>query len=175
MKFLFSSVALSALAIIAVASPQSPKATETVKVGGKSITITYFAPSVRGRQIFGDGGLISKDPNYPVWRAGADFATVIDTEADLQIGTVSVPKGTYSLYVDVKDPNNWQLIVNKKTGQWGLDYPQADNLGQVKMTMTKPTSPVEVLKYTLSSEGANKAKLQLAWENHVASVSVSVK
>jgi hypothetical protein len=34
----------------------------------------YGAPSVRGRQIFGDGGLVSKDWTYPVWRAGANAA-----------------------------------------------------------------------------------------------------
>jgi len=34
---------------------------------------------------------------------------------------------------------------------------------------------VELLKYTLSDAGGNKAKLQLEWENHAASVLMTVK
>jgi hypothetical protein len=75
----------------------------------------------------------------------------------------------------VKDPNNWELIVNKDTGQSGLDYTVARDLGRVKMTMSKPPALVERLKYTLTSQGANKFTLQLAWENHIASVSGTVK
>jgi hypothetical protein len=154
---------------------QSPAATAAVTVGGKNITIKYAAPSVRGRQIFGEGGLISKDSTYPVWRAGANSATALHTDADLDIGGLAVPKGDYTLFVNVKDPNQWELIVNKQTGQWGLTYAQAQDLGRVKMTMAKPAASVETLKYTLTDAGGNKAKLQLDWESHSASVPVTVK
>ncbi len=154
---------------------QSPPATATATIGGKNITIKYSAPSVRGRPIFGDTGLVSKDATYPVWRAGANSATALHTDADLDLGGLSVPKGDYTLFVNVKDPNNWELIVNKQTGQWGLTYNQGQDLGRVKMTMSKPSSPVETLKYTLSSTGGNRGKLQLEWENHVASVPITVK
>jgi hypothetical protein len=49
------------------------------------------------------------------------------------------------------------------------------DLGRVKMTMSKPPAPIEKLKYTLSDLGGNKAKLQLEWENHIASVPITVK
>ena len=54
--------------------PKSPPATESATIGGKTITITYSSPSVNGREgkIFTKDGLISKDPHYPVWRAGAN-------------------------------------------------------------------------------------------------------
>jgi hypothetical protein len=61
--------------------------------------IRYAAPSVRGRQIFGEGGLLSRDPMYPAWRAGANSATSSHTDADLDVGGLSVPKGEYTLYV----------------------------------------------------------------------------
>ena len=86
-----------------------------------------------------------------------------------------MPKGSYTLYCWVKNPDAWELIVSKETGQWGLEYNASRDLGRVKMTMSKPASTVEVLKYTLSSEGANKLRLQLAWEKHVASVLITVK
>src|SRR5437588_12691208 len=108
---------------IAAAQRPSPSAEASKTIKGKQITIKYSAPSVRGRQVFGDGGIISKDPNYPVWRAGANSATTLTTEGDLDIGGLKVPKGTYTLYVLLGQPQ-WKLIVNKQTGQWGLEYHQ---------------------------------------------------
>src|SRR3954453_22678656 len=82
------------------AQQPSPAATATGTIGAASITIQYSAPSVRGRQIFGPGNLLSKDPTYPVWRAGANDATTLRTSADLDLGGLGVPRGTYTLYVN---------------------------------------------------------------------------
>src|SRR5689334_6207100 len=79
------------------AQEDSPAATASVAVNGKTISIKYSAPSVRGRVIFGAGNLVSKDPTYPIWRAGANAATLLQTDTDLMIGTLAVPKGSYSL------------------------------------------------------------------------------
>jgi hypothetical protein len=156
--------------------PKSPPATESATIGGKTITISYSSPKVRGREghIFSKDGLISKNPGYPVWRAGANAATTLVTDGDLTIGTLSVPKGKYTLFVDISNPDAWELIVNKQTGEWGLKYDKAQDLGRVKMTMTKPSAMVEDLKYTLKDLGGNKGKLTLEWENHVASVHLAV-
>jgi Protein of unknown function (DUF2911) len=153
----------------------SPPAETSVTIGGKSISIKYSAPSVRGRQIFGPGGLLSNDATYPVWRAGANNATALHTAATLNIKGLTVPPGDYTLYVMVKDPNAWELIVNKQTGQWGTEYSQAQDLGRVKMDMSKPPSKVETYKMTLSSAGGANGKLQLEWENHAASVPFTAK
>jgi len=162
-------------AFASLAPAQSSSARATVTVAGKTLTIRYSAPAVRGRQIFGDGGLVSRDPTYPAWRAGANAATAFHTDADLDVGGLSVPKGDYTLYVWVKDPQAWELIINKQTGQWGLRYDASRDAGRVKMTMSKPPAPIETLKYTLADEGGNKVKLQLEWENHIASVPITVQ
>jgi hypothetical protein len=175
MKSLLICGALVAAASLAFA--QSPAATESKTIGGKKIEIKYSSPRVNNRagKIFTKDGLISHDQTYPAWRAGANSATAFHTDADLDIGGLSVPKGDYTLFVDIADPDNWQLIVNKQTGQWGLTYNKAQDLGRVKMTMSKPPAPIENLKYTLTDAGANKGKLELAWENHIASVPITVK
>ena len=168
---------LIALAAVAVplAAQTSPEVTESLAIGGKTISIRYCAPSVRGRKIFGEGGQISTDPNYPVWRAGANSATAFHTDADLKVGGLHVPKGDYTLYALVKDPDAWTLIINKQTGQWGLTYNPGQDLGRITMTMAKPPSPIEVMKYTLTNEGGGKANLQLAWADHIASVPITVQ
>ena len=154
---------------------QSPPAQTSVTLAGKTVSIHYSAPSVRHRKIFGPGGLLSQDPTYPAWRAGANSATSFHTDGDLTIGNLTVPKGDYTIYVWVADPDNWQLILSRQTGQWGLEYNAKMDLGRVKMTMSKPPAPVEVYKMTLSAAGAKSGKLELAWENHIASVPITAK
>ena len=65
--------------ILAAASvfAQSPPGRATASIGGKSVSIQYSAPSVRGRKIFGEGGLLSRDPTYPVWRAGLNAPAIL--------------------------------------------------------------------------------------------------
>ena len=105
---------------------------------------------------------------------GANEATSLTTEADLDINGLKVPAGSYTLYV-FPEANQWQLVVNKQTGQWGTVYNKGQDLGRVKMTMSKTTAPVETYKMTLSGEGGNKGKLTLEWENIVASVPFTVQ
>ena len=74
--------------------PASPPGTATFTFAdGKTITVDYSRPSVKGRTIF--GGLV---PFGKVWRTGANSATTLKTNTDLTIGGTSVPAGTYTLY-----------------------------------------------------------------------------
>ena len=173
---LFAATALLAQEKPPAGPPKSPPATATATIAGKTITITYSSPRVRGRagHIFTSDGLISHDPHYPVWRAGANAATTLKTDADLTIGDLSVPAGTYTLFVDISDPANWVLIVNKKNGEWGLAYDSTQDLGKTKMTMSAPPSLVEDLTYTITDNGGGKGTLTLAWENMSASVPIHV-
>lgn len=154
--------------------PLSPSKSTSVAINGKTITINYSAPSLRGRKVFGPDGIISKDGTYPVWRAGANAATALHTEADLTIGSLTVPKGDYTLYV-ATDANPWQLIISKQTGQEGSEYNKDQDLGRVRMQISKPAAPIETYKMTLSGAGGNKGKLQLEWENVVAAVDFTAK
>lgn len=155
-------------------APLSPPADTSITIAGKILTVKYSAPSVRGRKMFGEGGIISKDSTYPVWRMGANTATAFHTDADLAIKGLAVPKGDYSLYA-VVNVTQWQLILNKQTGQSGMTYDPAQDLGRVPMDMSKPAAPIEMYKITLSSTGANSGKLQVEFENFLASVPFTVK
>lgn len=168
--------ALIALAILASAETKSGL-TESVTISGKAISIKYSSPAVNGRvgKLFGKDGLIGGDDNYPVWRAGANEATALHTDTALEIGGLAVPKGDYTMFINLANLASWELIINKQTGQSGLAYDVKQDLGRVKMTMSKPPALVEQMKYTLSNTGANKGKLELAWENQVASVTFTVK
>jgi hypothetical protein len=148
--------------------PLSPPATTSVTINGKKLTLAYSAPSIRGRKIM--GGLV---PYGRVWRTGADNATTFQTDAALDIGGLKVPKGTYTIYT-LPGASQWQLIVNKQTGQWGTEYNQGQDLGRVKMTLAQTPSPVEKLKIELLATSANQGLLKLTWEKTVVSVPFTV-
>jgi hypothetical protein len=152
--------------------PKSPAATESATVAGKTVSITYSSPAVKGRagKLFSKDGQIGHDPTYPVWRAGANAATKLHTDGNLTLGSLAVPPGDYSLYVDVSDPDNWVLVVNTVATQWGTVYDKTKDLGRVPMTMAKPAETIENLKYSLTD-----GTLTLGWENHIASVPFTVK
>jgi hypothetical protein len=146
----------------------SPPAKASVTVAGKQITVDYFAPSMRGRRIM--GGLV---PYNEVWCTGANVATGLTTEADLQIGSLKLPKGTYSIWT-LPTQKEWTLIVNKQHGQHHLDYEPERDFGRTKMNLKSLSSPVEVMKIELVSTGAKTGTLGVIWETTEAWIPFTV-
>lgn len=146
----------------------SPRMNVAVAIDGKKIKVGYGAPSMRGRKIM---GLLV--PYNEVWCAGANDATSLDSDVDLDIAGLKVPKGSYTLWT-LPNANEWKLIVSKQTGVWHTEYDAQHDLGRVKMDVTTLPAPVERLKFELASVGNNKARLSLRWETTEASVPITV-
>jgi hypothetical protein len=170
--FRLRSTVLAGLAIACTAFGQrytSPPASAAVEVAGKKISVEYYAPSMHGRKIMGE--LV---PFGKVWCPGANVATGLTTEADLQIGgTLKLPKGTWSIWA-IPGEKEWTLIVNKQSGQHHLDYDSAEDFGRAKMTVKTLSTPVETFRIEVSSNGGNKGTLSLIWETTEASIPFTV-
>ena len=74
-------------------------------------------------------------------RTGANAATTLNTETDLTIGSLLVPKGTYTLYT-IPGEKEWTLV--RQQTDWpvgGTSYDAKQDLGRTKMTVKtiKPT------------------------------------
>jgi hypothetical protein len=149
--------------------PLSPPARTSVAIAGKKLTIAYSSPLIRGRKIM--GGLV---PYGRWWRTGADNATTFQTDADLDLGGLRVPKGTYTIYT-LPGATEWQLIINKQTGQWGTEYNQPQDLGRVKMNLAQTPALVDSFKIELLSTGGNKGLLKMTWERTEVSVPFTVQ
>jgi hypothetical protein len=149
--------------------PSPPAQAQCKLADGKSITIDYSSPRAKGRKIFGD--LV---PYGQVWRTGANEATTFVTEANLTVGGKSVPAGNYTIFT-VPNADKWTLIVNKKTGEWGIPYKyESDELVRADMKVSATASPVENFAIELASAGG-KCTLNISWENTQASVGISEK
>jgi hypothetical protein len=150
-------------------SRPSPAEKATCDLGGGTITTDYSSPRVKGRKIF--GGLV---PYGEVWRTGANEATTFVTTAEVEVGGKTVPAGSYTIFT-VPNPDKWTLIINKKTGEWGIPYKyESDELGRVDMKVSKVSSPVE--DFTISYEkSGNGCVMNVAWDTTRASVDITSK
>src|SRR5215475_9208625 len=169
-RILFILLALATLIGLAAAQMKriSPHEMTELALNGKKITITYGRPSLKGRKV---GAELA--PYGQVWRTGADEATVLNTEADLTIGNLAVPKGRYAIFT-LPSERSWKLIINKVADQWGaFEYDEKQDLGRVDMKVDKTSAPIE--QFTIKLSNSDKGGvMKLEWENTSASVDFQV-
>ena len=146
----------------------SPPANVSATIAGDLISIEYYAPSMHGRKVM--GGLV---PFGVVWCTGANWATKITTQANLEMGSLKLPAGSYSIWT-LPNQNEWTLIINKQTGQFHLNYDSSQDFGRTKMNLKTLAAPVETFKIEVRSEGGNKGVLALLWETTEASIPFTV-
>ncbi|MFW6080098.1 MAG: DUF2911 domain-containing protein, partial [Gemmatimonadota bacterium] len=145
--------------------PLSPRDTVEATLGGAALTFDYGRPSKRGRTVFGEDGMV---PYGQVWRAGANEATHFTTDRDLEIGEASVPAGTYTLYA-IPGPDEWTLVVNRQTEQWGTEYDEERDLARIPMTVASESETVETFTISVEPAGDDGAdgaagELVFAWD-----------
>ncbi len=99
----------------------SPPATASIDLGGTKITIDYSSPRLKGRKVGGEVATFGQ-----VWRLGANEATTFVTTGNVTVGGKAVPAGSYTIFA-LPGADKWTLIISKKTGEWGTDYPGESN------------------------------------------------
>jgi hypothetical protein len=131
--------------------------------------VDYSRPRAKGRKIYGDVVPLGK-----VWRTGANEATTFVTTADITVGGSAVPPGSYTIFT-IPDKDKWTLIISKKTGEWGTDYPgPSSDLARVDMKVSSLPTPVE--NFTISfDKSATGGTMNIDWESTRASVAIGKK
>lgn len=146
----------------------SPHVRSEWTIDGAAISIEYGRVSLKGRTPGKD-----IDPyDGREWRLGADEATTLVTDKPLKFGSLAVPAGTYTLYT-ISTGGKWELIISKKTGQWGIPYPKGEDLGRVPMTAGKAASPAEQLTLTLQDTPTG-GTIKIDWGTTSATTPFSV-
>jgi len=166
-RFVFRSLAAAAASVPASAQVSPPKSVKAA-IGGASIEMNYYAPSMRGRRIFG-----SLVPYGEIWCPGANWATSITSDAGLEIGTMKLAKGSYALWV-LPEETEWQAIINSDAKAFHLDHRAASDIGRVKMNLKALDKAVEQLMFEIRSEGGKKGVIALLWEKTEASIPFTV-
>jgi hypothetical protein len=145
----------------------SPHVRSEWTTDGANISIQYGRPYLKGRTV---GKEVA--PFGFEWRTGADEATTIRTDKPLKFGAMTVPAGTHTLYT-LPGEKEWQLIISRKTGQWGIPYPAGADLGRAPMKVTKTRAPVEQLTISIDDTPAG-GTLRVEWGTTSASIPFTV-
>lgn len=137
----------AAVSLAAPAFAQNPRGEAKATVAGKSVSIDYGRPSLKGRDMLGQAQVGQS------WRMGADAATSLKTGADLAFGDVKVPKGEYVLKATKVAADQWQLNVLGKDEAKVADVP---------LTVSKLAASVE--QFTIDLKGdSDRGELKLSW------------
>jgi hypothetical protein len=90
----------------------------------------------------------------------------------VMVGGNAVPAGKYTMFT-VPKADSWTLVISKKTGEWGTDYPgEKEDLVRVPMMASQNGPPVENFLIAFD-QGGGKCTLRLEWETTVASVEIT--
>ena len=144
---IFTALLVTALPALAQRGDDANRASKNGKVEGTidgvTVTLEYGRPKVKGRTIW--GGLV---PYGKVWRTGADEATTVTFSADVVIGGEKLAAGSYSLFTEPGE-NEWTVIFNKATGQWGTRYDAGQDALRVSATPKTIGEHVEEMEFVI--------------------------
>lgn len=148
----------------------APSPTQTLQqdFGISSVQIIYSRPGMKGRKIFGD--LV---PYGKVWRTGANSATRVKFNDDVNFGGQPLKAGEYALYT-IPGENEWDIIVNKGSENWGTDYKQEDDILRVKAKPVKLDDMVETFTLQMENIKPTSADLNIMWEKTAVAVPITV-
>ena len=102
-----AAVVAAALCLPAAAHAQNPRGEAKLALGGKTVSVDYGRPSLRGRDMLGKAEVGQE------WRMGADGATTLNTTGELSFGAVKVPAGDYTLKARKVSASDWVLKFEK--------------------------------------------------------------
>ena len=147
---------------------KSKNAEATGQIGEAKVRVTYGAPHVKGRTVF--GGLEKWDK---VWRAGANEATTVTFSSDVTVNGENLAAGVYSFFLIPKEEGDWTAIFNKVANQWGAyDYDKAEDALRV-MAAPMEADHQETLLFSVDSSGDNAGTLSMHWSTTKVSLNVA--
>ncbi|GAB3325816.1 DUF2911 domain-containing protein [Larkinella ripae] len=161
MKKLLVFTTLLAIAQLAFAQDDkskrpSPPAQAKQTVGGKTVTIDYSQPSVKGRSVWDPAGKVA--PAGKVWRTGANETTTIEFSDDVKLEGKTVPKGKYALFT-IPGEKDWTVIINKGI-KWGaFTYKEDEDVVRVSVPAKKAPAFQEQFKIDITPKGV----VSMAW------------
>ena len=138
-----------------------------------AIRLDYGQPHLRGRTLHADSLVPFDQP----WRTGANAATTLQTDVDLAIGGVEVPRGTYLIYT-LPRRTGWELILQKSVGEAPMSYDPARDFARIPLRRRELAAPIESLSMWLipsRDPGPASGELRLAWGSVELSTDWTVK
>ena len=166
---------LAATGLFPATSPAQVRGSERGSVSqvidGTTITLEYSRPVARGRTLFGPAGVVAWGHR---WTPGANWATTLEADRDIQVNGNPVPKGRYSVWM-VPNPEEWTVILSREARAFHT-RPPADTSTQARFVV-KPVSGahMETLAWYFPVIAPDAATLRLHWGTTMIPLHVTVQ
>ena len=138
-KFLMLSICMTTYAQIKLPA-LSPSVEISQRIGLTTATLSYSRPSLRGRDLFGENGILVLGEK---WRTGANATTEVRFNKDIEINGQALSKGAYA------------LLTTPKETSWVFHFYQYEKGPYTKFLDEEPileiTVPIQQLNYSLET------------------------
>lgn len=175
-KQIFSAVVVL-LALLLVTPMQAqiktPSASPTAKlettVGLTDVHVLYSRPSMKGRTIFGEGGLV---PFGEAWRTGANQATKVTFGDDVMVDGNKVAAGDYAV-LTMPGKTEWAVMFFPyETGSWN-SYLEKDPAVKVMAKSMSLGAAVETFTIDVNNMTMDGAHLVMSWDKTAVHVPIT--
>ncbi len=147
----------------------SPGAIANATIGTTKLSIDYSQPAKNGREVFGK--LV---PYNETWRTGANEATEISLDKDIQVAGQTLKSGRYQLFT-IPRPDKWTIIFNGKLGQWGAFF-HDEKADVLRVEVPAGTSDTMLERMTISFETTPpQTGFTIAWDKTKVFVPVAAQ
>jgi len=141
-------------------------------IDGTRISIQYSRPQSRGRDtLFGRG-----DRKWGhTWTPGANWATTFETSKAVTLNQRAVPKGKYSVWMQLNSATSWTMILDPEPRVYHMDPPDS-NAKQIRFPVTVQAGAfTDVLTWSMPTLRIDGGTLQFAWERARVDVQLEVE
>lgn len=171
MKKLVLSVALITATLASIAQLKMPAPSPLQKIKQDfalgSLEVTYSRPSVKGRKIFGN-----HEPYNELWRTGANAATILKLNEQVEIGGKKLDTGSYALYT-IPNKDSWEVVLNKGVTNWGTDgYKESEDVVRFKVPAMKLPTLIETLTIQFANITPETCELHIMWEKTAIAIPI---
>ena len=180
-------IGLGALAIAFVAwsvyglffaTPKSPKTSTTFshEASGLNLQVNYSQPSKKGRVIFGEEKDDALQPYGKYWRLGANAATELTFNKNINFAGQPINAGTYRMYA-IPGASSFQVILNSEVGvNFGAanDADHSLDVLKVELQAQYQSSETEIFTINFASDSVG-VNMDFVWDKVLVRVPITVQ
>jgi hypothetical protein len=155
--------------------PKSPPTTKAFSENGLDINVAFGQPSKRDRLIFGEEKDGALQPYGKYWRLGANAATEITFNKDINFAGKAVKAGSYRMYA-VPGANSFQVSLNSELGVF-LGVMEPDYTKDVlKVDVPVIQSPTETEQFTINfASDSTGVNMDFVWDRIIVRVPITAQ
>jgi hypothetical protein len=148
--------------------PWSQYGSVTQRLGDVQISLRYWRPVARGRELF--GALV---PWGEVWTPSADSAATITFSDPVTVGGHALDAGTYSIWM-IPRPDEWTVILSGAARVYHTPYPEGRDA--LRFTVRPERVPhIETLAFYFPVVDGPNAELAMHWGETAVSVPIAIE